>query len=158
MQVFLWLLSHNKLMTRHNLEKRKINKPLDCVFCSEQETSIHLFFDCVVANRVWELLPSFFGKPPGADYLSIARYWPANKNHTVLDSACACALWCIWKTRNPHILNNALWSDIKQVWWLIMITLKKWQIMLKEDHLERANAFSQMISNHVNRPHLLSVG
>ena len=42
--VFLWLFSQNKLMTRDNLRKRHITKPLDCVFCAEQETNHHLFF------------------------------------------------------------------------------------------------------------------
>lgn len=31
--VFLWLLFHNKLMTRDNLKKRKFRKPKDRVFC-----------------------------------------------------------------------------------------------------------------------------
>ena len=30
-QVFLWFLSHNKLMTKDNLAKRGIEKPPDCV-------------------------------------------------------------------------------------------------------------------------------
>lgn len=42
--VFLWLLTHNKLMTRDNLRKRHIIKPLDCVFCSENESIHHLFY------------------------------------------------------------------------------------------------------------------
>lgn len=49
-QVFLWLLSHNKLMTKDNLLKRGIEKPPKCMFCSEHESVDHLFFDCVVAK------------------------------------------------------------------------------------------------------------
>lgn len=30
--VFLWLISHNKIMTRDNLKKRKLRKHEDCVF------------------------------------------------------------------------------------------------------------------------------
>jgi hypothetical protein len=42
--IFLWLLSHNKLMTRDNLLKRKMNKPMCCIFCSKDESIVHLLF------------------------------------------------------------------------------------------------------------------
>lgn len=43
-QVFLWLLSKNKLLTRDNLAKRReVNGPA-CLFCSEHESIVHLFF------------------------------------------------------------------------------------------------------------------
>lgn len=48
--LFLWLLSHNKFMTRDNLLKRNMNKPVCCVFCSENESIDHLFFQCIVAK------------------------------------------------------------------------------------------------------------
>jgi hypothetical protein len=35
--VFLWLIMHKKIMTRDNMKKRNLNKPKDCVFCSEPE-------------------------------------------------------------------------------------------------------------------------
>lgn len=51
-QVFLWLLAHNKLMTKNNLLKRGIDKNPECLFCSEQERVDHLFFECVVAKNI----------------------------------------------------------------------------------------------------------
>ena len=53
-QVFLWLLSHNKLMTADNLIKRNIFKPLRCQFCNENESIPHLFFDCIAAKNIWD--------------------------------------------------------------------------------------------------------
>jgi len=52
-QVFLWLLSNNKLMTVDNLAKRGVDKPKNCRFCDEIETINHLFFQCVVARKIW---------------------------------------------------------------------------------------------------------
>ena len=49
----------------------------------------------------------------GSNYLSIARFWPANKKHTAMNAFVACVLWNIWKTRNNHVFNNAVWSDLK---------------------------------------------
>ena len=53
-QVFLWLLSHNKLMTKDNLAKRDIEKPPECVYCTDKETIDHLFFGCVVDKGIWK--------------------------------------------------------------------------------------------------------
>jgi hypothetical protein len=58
---FLRLLSKNKLLTRDNLEKRKGVDDKTCLFCNERETVHHLFYDCVVANRVWEAISEVVG-------------------------------------------------------------------------------------------------
>ena len=51
---FLWLVAHNKLLTRDNLAKRQHLDILTCLFCNENETVEHMFFDCVVANTMWD--------------------------------------------------------------------------------------------------------
>jgi hypothetical protein len=50
---FLCLLSKNKLLTRDNLDKRRELDDKTSLFCEEQESVHHLFFDCVVAKQVW---------------------------------------------------------------------------------------------------------
>uniref|UniRef100_A0ACD5TFJ4 Uncharacterized protein n=1 Tax=Avena sativa TaxID=4498 RepID=A0ACD5TFJ4_AVESA len=45
-QVFLWLLAQNRLLTRENLAKRRNMSDQTCLFCLEIETNHHLFFDC----------------------------------------------------------------------------------------------------------------
>jgi hypothetical protein len=52
--VFLWLLANNKLLTRDNLAKRQHVPDHSCVFCSESESIVHLFFGYVVAKEVWK--------------------------------------------------------------------------------------------------------
>jgi hypothetical protein len=79
--IFLWLLSQGKFMTRDNLKKRHLNKPEDCLFCSEQESIQHLFFDCVVASNTWSLIAEFFHIRIGSNYESAARFWVSNKKN-----------------------------------------------------------------------------
>ena len=79
--IFLWLLANNKLMTRDNLKKRNMNKPEDCIFCSENESIDHLFFQCIVANQLWHFISDFFDVHVGNDYFSIAKLWIANKKY-----------------------------------------------------------------------------
>ena len=95
-------------MTKDNLAKRGIEKPPDCVYCTDNETIDHLFFGCVVAKQIWRQVSEVFSIELGSDYLSIARFWPASKKHTVLNSICACILWTLWRNRNPHVFNNAI--------------------------------------------------
>ena len=111
--IFLWLLANNKLMTKYNLKKRGIEKPPECLFCSENESIQHLFFDCVVAKQIWKHVSDFFCLSVGSDYMSIAHFWPGHSKHACLNSVAAYVLWCIWKLRNDHVFNNAIWTDFK---------------------------------------------
>lgn len=61
LNVFLWLFSQNKIMTRDDLRKRHLKKPLECVFCKEPESVHHLFFECVVAKVFWNKFTNLFG-------------------------------------------------------------------------------------------------
>lgn len=157
-QVFLWLLSHNKLMTKDNLAKRGIQKTPECVFCNEQESIFHLFFGCVVAQHVWRAVSVFLACELGTDYLSVAKFWPASKKHSALNSICSCILWSIWKIRNSFVFDNIIWSDMKQVWWLILRTLRKWTILFKEDALGKIEEFCSMSSHILRTPFQLTVG
>ena len=47
-------------MTKDNLLKRGIEKPKECMFCLEEESISHLFFDCVVAKILWNLFSDFY--------------------------------------------------------------------------------------------------
>jgi hypothetical protein len=51
--VFLWLLANNKLLSRDNLAKRQHVPDPSCMFCYEEESVTHLFFECVVAKEMW---------------------------------------------------------------------------------------------------------
>jgi hypothetical protein len=84
-QLFLWLLSKNKILTRDNLEKRR---PLDdktCVFCSEPKMACHLFYDCIVARRAWQLISENLDVQVGVSYESVARLWLCNKKFGTLN-------------------------------------------------------------------------
>jgi hypothetical protein len=74
-QLFLWLLSHNKLATIDNLNKKGIKKPKQCCFCAEEESIVHLFFECVVAKAVWSYVQECMGFDVGSSYISVALKW-----------------------------------------------------------------------------------
>lgn len=88
---FLWLLAKNKLPTRDNLEKRKMGKPTDCVFCAQKESINHLFFECAVAQCVWAEFNSMFQQHI-SDFVSLAGHWVNHKTMAVLNLMSAAVL------------------------------------------------------------------
>jgi hypothetical protein len=71
--LFLCLLAHNKLATIDNLNKKGLDKPVQCCFCSEESIK-HLFFECVVAKTIWKMMSGLLGCELGV----IICRWPPN--------------------------------------------------------------------------------
>jgi hypothetical protein len=92
-QFFLWLLSKDKILTWDNLgRRRKVDNP-SCLFCGEDESVVHSFFDCVVAKRAWEMISVVFGIETGRDYESIAKMWLCNKFFGVCNMLTSATCW-----------------------------------------------------------------
>jgi hypothetical protein len=88
---FLWLVSKNKLLTRDNLEKRRVADT--CLFCAEKEIVCHLLFECVVARRAWEMI--LVGVRLGQDYESIAKLWLCNTKFGVINIISSAMCWSL---------------------------------------------------------------
>jgi hypothetical protein len=84
-------------MTRDNLKLRNLNKPVECIFCAEEQTvsSSPFLFQCIVAKQIWQTISQIFDVEVGNDYLSVAKFWLANKKHASLNSICVASLWCL---------------------------------------------------------------
>ena len=94
----------------------------------------------------------------GGDYLSIARFWIANKKHTALNVICADVLWAIWKHRNSCIFRNVMWIDLKQIWNLMMGLLRRWLILLKDAARAKMEEFMTRVSLILNTPFQITAG
>jgi len=132
-QFFLWLLSHNRILTRDNLQKRRDVSDPTCLFCSEQESIRHLFFDCCVAVSVWSLVAEVLGENIGADYESVAKLWVANKKHLVTNVISSAVLWSLWKLRNEICFQGVFWLGTKMVLIRIAKMLRGWFSMFKRE-------------------------
>ena len=77
--VFLWFIVRNKSLTRDNLAKRQIVPGMSCVFCLELESIQHLFFDCIVAKHMWEIVAEILHIFVPCDFESIAFFWNCGK-------------------------------------------------------------------------------
>lgn len=80
-QIFLWLLSHNKLLTRNNLCRRQNVNDRTCETCSELEDIYHLFFECNIAKVCWKEISDLLNLNLGHDYEFIAKWWISDSKH-----------------------------------------------------------------------------
>ena len=131
-QVFLWLLSNNKLLTRDNLSKRKNIADKTCLFCGENETIHHLFFDCCVAVETWNSCADILNIQGAHSFETVARWWISNKKHTVLNMCTSAFLWSLWKLRNNICFQGVIWSDVRTVVRKASRMLKRWKSLCKE--------------------------
>lgn len=156
--VFLWLLFHNKIMTRDNLNKRNMKKPEECVFCLCKESVQHLFFECIVAKNIWNTLNLFFGRNLGSDFISIASLWVAGKKLDVINSVIAAVLWALWKHRNSMIFYGSPWISLNQIWWLVLRLIRKWEVIFKDHMSAQVTEFCHHIRSMVLSPAQLTWG
>jgi hypothetical protein len=83
---FLWLVVHNKILTRDNIVKRQNIDDLTCVFCNEPGTCNHILFDCVVARVMWDEVKNLVDSNSAmVDTESVANLWDGGKTNIALN-------------------------------------------------------------------------
>jgi hypothetical protein len=97
--IFLWLLANNKTLTRDNLEKRRELNDKICLFCTEVETISHLFYECCVAKRIWEVMAEITDVPLITDFESMAKWWIRGEKCNPDNVIYAVVLSSLWKLK-----------------------------------------------------------
>lgn len=67
LKLFIWKAKRGTPPIGENLAIRQIVSSPKCIHCDESESLLHLFFTCLFAKQVWELLPvseGIQGLPP----------------------------------------------------------------------------------------------
>jgi hypothetical protein len=60
-QIFLWLVLDNAILTKDNMIRRKWQGDPSCYFCPANESVAHLLFDCNIAKVVWATFATCIG-------------------------------------------------------------------------------------------------
>jgi hypothetical protein len=94
-KIFMWYLHRGIVLTKDNLVKRNWHGSERCCFCSDNETTQHLFFDCHVAKFLWRLVHITFGLQPPTSFIHMFGTWlngvSANlKRHMLLGASAIC--------------------------------------------------------------------
>jgi hypothetical protein len=156
-QVFLWLFSQNKIMTRNNLRARGIPKPMNYEMCTEFESVQHLMFDCVVAKSIWNLFEEVFDMHV-TNFESIASKWLCNKKFMHYNVASSAVLWGLWLNRNSLVFNKTTWINVKQVWRRVFFLLRDWKKPFKELDSGRNTQFMDLLLASLKASLCLPVG
>eukprot|EP00253_Pinus_taeda_P013241 PITA_13241 len=128
---FLWLLSHNKILTWDNLRKRSFSGPSICLNCrQEEETAIHLLFHCSLAKQLWDKATFICQKDHRVqgDLKVTLRNWPQTPYQSKLLNSLwqllpGFLLWNIWKERNRRIFKDQHQS-VDHLWHILFKFLK----------------------------------
>jgi hypothetical protein len=129
-QLFLWLLSKNKILTQDNLGKRRRVDDPSCVSYSELEITNHLLFKCVVARKAWEVIYEVLGVQIKSSYESVAGKWLCNKRFGVVNMFYSVVCWSLWKLRNSLCFQEVAWKGMSQLWQKMLPMLKCWSILV----------------------------
>lgn len=128
-RVFMWLVTHNSILTKDNLLIRGWVGPLNCQFCSYDETIDHLFLNCTLAQRVWFWL----GKSQDYmqqwhtldDILTFALSMTTIQRQgflLVVSAVC----WTLWKHRNERCFDHCHVKTARSIIFLIKSLLCYW--------------------------------
>ncbi|XP_062113464.1 uncharacterized protein LOC133824560 [Humulus lupulus] len=112
----LWQSVLGHLLTRDNLMKCQISFiSLLCPVCKrEEESHLHLFFDCIFSRQVWQLLKDWLGPGIWPNQFAGWKEWlkgkPKNILHCISVASLAAAVYSIWCNRNSCIFSHCSFS------------------------------------------------
>ncbi|CAN1167457.1 Putative ribonuclease H protein At1g65750 [Linum perenne] len=105
---FLWLVTHNCLLTNSERHRWHLAEIGSCQVCPGQEEFVlHVLRDCPLASATWELLalPSSdqtFFQTPLLPW--IERFIRKSEHCLLFEVTC----WWLWRARNDRVFNNKL--------------------------------------------------
>jgi hypothetical protein len=99
------------------------------MFCSEEETVHHLFFECVVAKHMWVYISECLYVNLGGCFESIGKFWLSDKKNSVINIFTSAALWGHWKLRNCLCFQNGSWRGVNCLLMHIVNMIHSWKLL-----------------------------
>lgn len=103
-QIFMWMLWHDRLQTADQLKTRNWDGPKECKLCREQEDANHIMFRCPLDTSLWCWIRYSlgWGKIPVnlADFMDRGLNEENKKNHERMIFLLAGVCWASWRARN----------------------------------------------------------
>ena len=80
-KIFAWYLRRGVILTKDNLVKRNWHGSTKCVFCHQDETIKHLFFQCKFARSIWSVIQVASNLYPPSSVANIFGNWLHGIDH-----------------------------------------------------------------------------
>ena len=74
-KIFSWYARRGDILTQDKLVKRNRKGSMKCVFCPDDETIKHLFFECKVARSIWSAIQIVSNLYPPKSVANIFDNW-----------------------------------------------------------------------------------
>jgi hypothetical protein len=127
-KVFTWYLRRGVILTKDNLAKRNWHGSKKCVFCNQDETIKHLFFNCHFARSIWSIIQIGSTLYPPRSVANIFGNWLNGVDcrfKTLIRVGAIAVIWSLWLCRNDKVFNNNN-STLMQVLYRCTALLRLW--------------------------------
>jgi hypothetical protein len=104
-----------------------------CIFCSENETVNHIFFECCVSCQLWKNINEVLCVKVGHDFESVANLWLSDKKLKLVNVCTTTVLWSLWESRSDMIFQGTRWLGMKRVLRRCVGTLRNWKLVLNTE-------------------------
>jgi hypothetical protein len=105
-KIFSWYLRRGVILTKGSLTKRNWNDNRKCVFCLDDESIQHLFFDYHYAKFIWRVVSFTFGLKEPTNTEDIYNSWLINVNarwRSLILVGATTICWALWLCRNDVV-------------------------------------------------------
>jgi hypothetical protein len=106
---FGWYLRRGVILTKDNLVKRNWHGSTRCVFCQQDETIKHLFFQCHFARSIWSVIQVASTLYPPTSVANVFGNWLHgidSRFKLLLRVGALAVIWALWLSRNDKIFND----------------------------------------------------
>jgi hypothetical protein len=106
-KMFFWLIARKSIPTKDNLIRKRWKGRKECVYCGQNESIDHLFFQCSAARLIWSLVKCAFDLRSIPNDLDdclnvwLKTFQKSDKRLTLV--GVSAMFWSIWKCRNDII-------------------------------------------------------
>ena len=152
----MWLIHQNAILTKDNLIKRKWQGDSRCLFCPEQETISHLFFECPLAKFVWSIVAMVVGAP--CRPCSFDQFWTwvqiymsGGELFHMVGLAAIC--WSIWRSRNNVCFEKKKIRSPTEIICLASSFIVFWTELQKAENPNSLVAGAEALKNMALRLH-----
>lgn len=127
-QIFMWLLFRNRILTKVNLQKRGCDGDT-CVFCDDQKTANHLFLNCHLVKQIIYWLSKvqlhYNCWTSLQHVIEFALTLPVITRTTFL-LVFSATCWIVWKYKNEVYFQNLRPKTTRNLIFLIISLVLYW--------------------------------
>ena len=146
-QIFLWMVWHDRIQIAEQLKKRKWSGQVHCKLCAEKEDLNHLLFRCPVAIFVWCWVRDSLGwlRIPSSfeDFQASFLGKPGAKNNCTHIFLFAGVCWALWRTRNDWVFSDILVRHPKHIAHRTFGFLQQWRALSTKSEEEGGGSVDQ---------------